>query len=554
MARGNVNEAWYNTLIGPCSKDTTSWTQKQQAGFKEFLNSNGYCTLSPALDKVKDIAELTPELQEKVFFDQITIDQSQRNQCLADYWEAMSTASSNKAEELAQYNKTLLQDHPSLKGKLPLKKNISISTQKLTQAKEAQKKIVHTMIAVANKIAQKRVEMRDLPVSLENVPKRKQILNEIAILESSVPMAEDNDAKSFFTDEIYTKVYNKVFFGQPIDLNALEDKAIDDSKNSFQEKVVTPKLNQLTKAQKELADMHGNYHDQHSFKVASFEKGYAEDLLFNLGSTGTNRPYFSKLNCSLQSKYGIGSEISTLSNGLILGGATIAVGGAGLAMAKLTRAGFVGTRTYEVFNTTANITNGTITSTDLAVAMVQGCFDSNAGNHNFSSCTKSKRIETEGIVEVVDNDLTSNQCLINIATSALSGGVGLKQAALAQKISREKDLLKNALKVKRDQIFEGLDTNDAVQNSLKQQIKTQVDKTMSLVATDGIPNASVLSAVSKEDPEGLLQMLTEINSGAQETWAQKARTWFKSKSLTKEESAEMEFACWILFKNNLGPK
>lgn len=63
---------------------------------------------------------------------------------------------------------------------------------------------------------------------------------------------------------------------------------------------------------------------------------------------------------------------------------------------------------------------------------------------------------------------------------------------------------------------------------------------MRLVTTDGIPNASILNAISKDDPEGLLQMLTEINAGAQQTWAQKVNGWLSSKKLTKEESAEVQ--------------
>lgn len=537
--RGKVNEGWYNAIIGSCEKESP-WIPRKQEGFKQFLRKSGYCSPNSVFSEVKDIAELEPDLQEKVFFDQITIDLAKKNQCLCDYWHAMSTSKTDNLSAFSEQNETLMKDHPLLKGNLSVTSGNKMSSAKISDAKQAQAKVVRSMIEVANKIARKKVEMRDLPISLENVPQRKKILNEIAILESSVPLSEDTDARSFYSDEIYSKIYNKVFFGQPIDLTELETKVLDDSKNSFQEKVVTKKLKQITEAQKELAEMHGNYINQHSFKVTSFEKGYAEELLFNSRSKGGNFPYFTKLNCSLQSKYGIGSEVSTLSNSVVLGGATLAIGGAGLAMAKLTRTGFVGTRTYEVFNTTANIANGTLTSTDLAVAMLQSCFDSNAGKNEFSSCSKSELIKTKGITSVVDNELEANQCLTNVAFSALSGGVGLKQATLAKKVTLEKGILRTQLQQKRDEILEGLEVNSDTTASVKQKLKEEVDRTLAFVATDGIPNTSVLKALSKEDPEGLLQMLTEINAGAKKTWKQKIGDWLNSKGLTKEESNEVQ--------------
>lgn len=466
--RGKVNEGWYNAIIGPCEKESPGIPRQQEA-FRKFLKANGYCSPKSAFSEVKEIAELNPELQEKLFFDQITINLAKKNQCLADYWNAMSTSKENSLD-LSKQNKSLVKDHPQLKGNLPITNDIDTSSERISQAKQAQAKIVQSMIDIGYKIARKKVEMRDLAVTKENVSKRKQILNEITILESSVPFTEDADANSFYSDEIYSKIYNKVFFNQPIDLKALEFRALNDPKNSFEKRVVAIKLNQISKAQKDLADMHGKYSDQHSFKVTSFEKGYADELLFNSRSNGSNHISFSKLNCSLQSKYGIGSEVSTLSNSLVLGGASLAIGGAGLAMAKLTRAGFVGTRTYEVFQTTANLTNGAITATDLAVAMVQGCFDSEAGKNGFSSCVKSEMIKTKGIVAAIDTELESNQCVANIALSALSGGVGLKQAVLAQKVSREKDHLKTALQQKKEKILEGLEAESGINPTIKQKL------------------------------------------------------------------------------------
>jgi hypothetical protein len=247
--------------------------------------------------------------------------------------------------------------------------------------------------------------------------------------------------------------------------------------------------------------------------------------------------------CELDSRYGIGSEISTYSNNLIAGGVSLLFGGEVYLVSRLAQTGLIAKRAEAVYKTISSAVAGTAAAGETAYAVLSTCFDHKAGLATHAECTSAEAVKANGPMALVLRELDESNCLMSLGTAALSGAVSLKQALRARELKFEANLQEAGLTSAYQESL-GKIQSARISDSYKNELSSELKTAMRSVQPGSAPNAELLKALSEEDPDTLYAMLKQINSEPRATWKEKVQRWLKGKGLDENERSELE-ACLL---------
>jgi hypothetical protein len=536
--RGKVNEAWYDAVVGKCENKPTEWSTKTQQDFQQFLNQRGYCASDPQFKNITQLSNLSQQLQEKVFFDAIVVDQAQKNQCLLDYWGSFNLKTPIPTQGMAIANQALMKDHSALKGTLSLNK---VLQSKPADALQVQTTILQKMIDAAVKLASKQKQISKMMQDRAPMVDIQALRHEMDLIESSVPMTGDEDGEDYYKNVISASANYEMFTKGKVDEQALLKFALQDPDKSFQKRVVDLKMRKISRAQLDLSKMHGQYNDQHSFKVAAFQKGYGEQLLSGKSILGSEAPFFKQMSCELQSKYGQGAEISSFANQVIAGVATAAIGGGSLVIGRLAQAGTITQSTARIYKIAATASSGAISAAQAAHGLIEGCYDLKAGQNNFSACPLRDSVLKNGLVATVNKDLENSDCTMAEAMAGFSALTSIGSAVKGQVVRSRALAAQNEFRKDFTPVLEKVAARTGSPQQLKEDIGGELERAIASMGPDGRPSEKLLETLNQEDPEGLLTMLKEINTAPEKkTWAEKVRAWLGKKDLAPAEREQLE--------------
>lgn len=532
--RASTNKFWYEAVVNKC-----------EGLPKAFSTETTTCTKLKAQQR-SQFSELSQELQEKVFFDAVLGDMATKNQCEYEAIQAMSVTPRSSDSQFTRANAEILQflgkDASALRV-VPVGK---ASAKRMAKAQEAQKKLVSKYIEKARDIVDREKQLERLRAVRSDDPQFAQVIQlsrEIENIKNSIPYGDKSAAQDFFKSIYDTLKYDRMQ-GAKTSPEELISRFTGTGDQSFQKQVVEKGLRNAIASQQDMAATKGNYTNQHGFKVKAFEEGHAERFLFGNAGTPEQLRNFAGMHCELQAKYGIGSEISSLSNNLVVGAATAGLGGGSFLLARLARVGVVSRRAEAIYSGISAGTNGTLSAAEFAHSIVTSCFDNAAGAAVYDSCKVQKDIETSGISEFADKEISNMDCVSSLGMAALSGVTAFKQAQRTRQLRFENQLEKAGVLDSYQKASSRIQSSD-LPVGYKSKIDKELKTALKSVKADGAPNPQLMEALAQEDPDTLYSMLKQINEANPElSWAAKVRAWVKAKQVPSEEQLEIE-ACLI---------
>ncbi len=531
--RGKVNESWYNAVIGKCENREPQRLTKAECEQKKRVGDEAF-----------------RQIEEKVFFDHIVKYQAVQNRCAHDYWRSLATDFTEDPNvDWPQARAELLRQHPELGDQLMPK-----GLRKIEEARKAQNLILQNMIESAWKLQDLRERLKPLievkgrrnpEISYKDPVKAKAIMDEIEIVKASVPMAGNRDGQFYFNFEVTNALARDPKLRQRPIAEVIETLQ-KNPKTNFQERVVKPQMQQLIAEQKKLADMRGIYSNQHTFKTTAFESGVAGELL--LGASGgiamTAKKDFSHMYCRLDSRYGMGSEISTFSHTLLATGLTAGVGGGAFLLGRLAQMGVVSVTSARIAAIVSTSISVPAAAGEVAYAIAESCGGKNFDLNKNSICSSVKAIQSRGVTSVVKDDIATATCALNIGIAALGGTVALKSFIASRRLGELEIASNLGVGERYAETLARVRARRDLSPTQRKKIENEMARAVRSFRADGRPSSEFLNALGTEDPIALERMLSQINGVNKPTWREKINEWMRRLGLKGKEKQELE-ACLL---------
>ncbi len=549
LFKGQVNQFWYHRLIDDCSNQKTEEASiLKPEEVKAYLGKNMNCSNQSKL--TAELIRNSNESKEILFFNSLVQENAKQNECRVDFWQSLNKQNKVSENDMIRSNKELISEFPNLASDLKKTKAQVVEekseAKRRESARSAQEKIIDDMISKAQQIAQKTLELKSYgqasrvySVDPKNSTKEKvfKLQLEIENLENSLPLSFSENVKNYFKIQILNPFLESQKTGKQPNLTELKAKALSDSSYSFQKQVIEREINQSFSDQKDLASIKGQYNDQHNFKTSTFDAGNAQKLLYN----DPNSSLFKPIACSLEAKYGKGAEVSNTANSLIVGGVTLIVGGAEIAVARLANLGIVSQRGLRGFQIISAVTKGSMSSLQVAKTVMETCFGNNYHIQNENYCQRTDLTSAQSIEHFVNKDIENAECVLALGTAAISGASAFNSAVKARKIAKQLAELESEMKGTFSKAFDTINLNTSLKTDRRKQIKDELAKSLKFFSKVSSPNPKLIQALSQDDPEALFSMLKEINDQKVGTsWLEKVKRWLASKSLNQKERNELE--------------
>lgn len=551
--RSSVNEFWYKQFVGNCENMTPKTNL-------DFLKSHASGTCSRAPDSAHINQANSKDLVTDIYFDKSLVEMAKQNQCQFDYWSALSTKDNSSYSVQDRANKKLGSQFEALKQDLkPIsyqnRGQILPTTESGTPAQHAQtaqRKIVDQLVEKAYEIAKKERDIKNFiaknPVYTPDPKKSSngqvtKMQRELAVLENSFLMAEDPEVQYFVKNQLVAKIKDGFKVGKEPDLKEMKDYFYSDKIDSFQARVVDKKMESIATEQKDYAEIDGAYNDNYSFKVTAVQSGVGAKILNDSVNQNSN---FSKLQCDMESKYGQGEKIASTANAVVVAGVTFAFGGGAMLLGKLAQIGIASQRTARVAQIISSVANTSISLSEIAQGLVESCRQQpHFRNKDSSTCARVASVNEKGIDVQINSEIDHSNCLTDLGLAALSGAMAFKTAAKAKQLKRDQQLLQLGLSDRYQNLRRDIGLNPSLSPSQRKRLIAELDRSISLSSMENFPRQEFINLLAKDEPEDLLQALTQINIGtAGSTWRERVKTWISTKGFNKREADELE-ACLV---------
>jgi hypothetical protein len=365
---------------------------------------------------------------------------------------------------------------------------------------------------------------------------------ELALIENSILFAEDPEVQYFVKLDLIGKIQEGFALGKEPDLKEMKEFFYSDKKSSFQARVVNRKMESISKEQKNYADIDGNYSGNYSFKVTAVQSGVGSKILNDSVNQNSN---FLKLQCDMEPKYGQGEKIASTANTVVIAGVTFAFGGGAMLLGKLAQIWIASQRTVRVAQTISSFANTSISLSEITHGLVKTCRQPHFQNKDSSTCARLASVKEKGIDVQIDSEIDHSDCLTDLGLAAVSGATAFKAAAKAKQLKRDQQLLQLGLGDRYRNLKREIGLNPSLSPAQRKQLIAELDRSISLSNLDNFPRQEFINLLAKDEPEDLLQALTQINtSTAGSTWRERVKTWISTKGFNKQEADELE-ACLV---------
>jgi hypothetical protein len=554
--RSNVNEFWFNQIAGRCEDN---YSFESFDSIKASIPASALsCSVKP--DSPRTNRAMGPDLVTDIYFDEAMVEQSLQNQCQFNYWSALNTKDNESYKIQDQANKKLgTQFHqlnrelssPAFNDRAAILPAHPEHGSPQQQTEKVQRKVVDQLVEAAMKLAVKQRELQQFEAKHptgradftgEIGPQKANMVAEIAVLENSFIMSEDQEVKNFVQYDIINKIKESFSVGKTPDTMKLKEFFYSDKENSFQTKVVEKKLAAISEQQKKYADIDGKYNDHYGYKASTVQSGIGAKLM----SKKVNQvPRFAQVQCELDSKFGKGEKIADTAHSVIIGGVTVAFGGGALIMARLAHIGMTTQRAAKLVQVFSTWANAGISVAEFSRMVVESCREPHFKTQESTTCSRVNSIKENGLVGLIDQEIDHSQCLTDLGLSALAGAFALKTAANARKMKHEQAILNLGIRDRYNSLTASINNNVNLSVAQRKALIKELDNSISSSDMNGFPREAFLAALAKEDSSDLLSALKQINTEVGgTTWLEKIKIWIEKKNLSKKEAEELE-ACLV---------
>jgi hypothetical protein len=545
--RSSVNQFWFNQFVGNCENLTPQTNL-------DFLKAYAAGTCSRAPESAHINRSISKNLVTDLYFDKSLVEMAKQNQCQFDYWSALNTKDNSSYLAQDRANKKLGSQFEALKPDLKPtsyqnRGQILPTTESGTpaqQAQTAQRKIVDQLVEKAYEIAKKEREIKNFiatnPIYTPDPKKSSssqvtQMYHELAVLENSFLMAEDPEVQYFVRNQLVARIKDGFKLGKEPDLKVMKEYFYSDKSDSFQARVVDKKMQSISTEQTDYAEIDGAYNDNYSFKVAAVQSGVGAKILSDSVNQNSN---FSKLQCEMESKYGKGEKIASTANAVAIAGVTFAFGGGAMLLGKLAQIGIASQRTVRVAHVISSVANTSISLSEIAQGLLE-CPQPHFRNKDSSTCARVASVKEKGIDIQINSEIDHSNCLTDLGLAAISGAIAFKAAAKAKQLKRDQQLLQLGLSDRYQNLKRDIGLNPNLTPAQRKQLIAELDRSISLSSMENFPRQEFIKLLAKEEPEDLLQALTQINtSAAGSTWRERVKTWISTKGFNKQEADDLE--------------